>query len=174
MNLPQEVFDAAVAPVRGWLAGTACAEADRIRTEARGQAEAMVAAAQQEAEGIRRAAAAEGEAAAEAEASLRWAGVRRRAHETVLAAQEALRLELQRQVLDAVAAIRTDPRYGQFLERQYGQARALLGPDAVVGESPDGGVIAEAGSRRLDLSLPALAVRTLEFRMREVRKLWVP
>jgi vacuolar-type H+-ATPase subunit E/Vma4 len=52
------------------------------------------------------------------------------------------------------------------------QSHALLGPEATVAESPEGGVIAEAGSRRLDLSLPVLAARTLESMTQEVRELW--
>jgi vacuolar-type H+-ATPase subunit E/Vma4 len=90
----------------------------------------------------------------------------------VLARRNALRLELQRQVRESATALRTDPRYPPLLTRLTEQSHALLGPDAMVAESPDGGVVAEAGSRRLDLSLPTLATRTLESMTQEVRQLW--
>jgi hypothetical protein len=41
-----------------------------------------------------------------------------------------------------------------------------------VQESPDGGVVAVAGSRRLDLSLPVLAEREVDRLGSEVERLW--
>ena len=174
MTGQSEAFNVALAPLRGWLTRTARTTADRVREEARRQAQSIMAEAQREAESIRAIAAADGAAAAESEVSLRSARVRRQAHETVLAAQEALRAELSRQVLAAVPALRADPRYPPLMERLARQAHALLGSEATVIEAPDGGIIAEAGSRRLDLSLTVLAAGVLESRIQEVRRLWIP
>jgi len=132
----------------------------------------MVEAAQRDADRIRGVAAAEGAEAARSQAFLRSARVRRQAHEIVLARRNALRLDLQHQVCQAAVKLRADPRYPQLLARLTEQSHALLGPGATVTESPLGGVVAWAGSRRLDLSLPVLATRTLESMTQEVCELW--
>ena len=157
-GLPQRSATA-LAPVRGSLLTAAQKEAADIRRDASEQALALLHTARRE-------------ATARSGAALRSARVRRQGHETVLARQNALRLELRRQVRESAAALRTDPRYPPLLTRLTEQSHALLGPDATVAESPDGGVVAEAGSRRLDLSLPTLATRTLESMTQEVRQLW--
>jgi len=72
----------------------------------------------------------------------------------------------------SATALRTDARHPELLARLTERSHALLGRDATVTESPDGGVIAEAGSRRLDLSLPTLAAETLSRRAAEVAALW--
>lgn len=164
--------DAALAPVRESMLETARATADSIRSTARKQAQSIMAAAMEEAERIRTTAITEGEAAARSEAALRSAGVRRQAHETVLTRRNALRLEVLRQVREASVALRDDPRYPDLVARLTARSHAQLGPDATVTESPDGGIIAQAGSRRLDLSLPILAALTLESMTPEVSALW--
>jgi cell division septum initiation protein DivIVA len=164
--------DAALTPVRGSLLATAQSQASDIRRDARLEADAVLAAAESEAGRIRADAAAEGEAVARSEAALRSARVRRQAQETVLARRNALRLELQRLVLEAAAALRADPRYPQLVARLTAHGRAVLGPQATATESEDGGVVVAAGSRRLDLSLPALAARSLDSMTEEVRALW--
>ena len=72
----------------------------------------------------------------------------------------------------AASALRTDPRYPDLLDRLSERARELLGPRAVVTESPAGGIVAAWGSRRLDLSLPAVAESTLATMASEVSALW--
>jgi len=165
--------DATLAPVCESLLATARATVADTRDGAREQAQALLDAAQLEADRIRAAAASEGEAAARSEAAMRSARVRRQAHEAVLAQRNALRLDLQGQVRGSAMALRTDPRYPSLLARLTERSHALLGPDATVTESPSGGVIAEAGSRRLDLSLPALAAETLNRMTSEVDDLWL-
>ena len=68
---------------------------------------------------------------------------------------------------------RTDD-YAALRERLERLARALLGPDAEVTGHPEGGVVARAPGRRVDLSLPALADRALDRLGGEVRALWEP
>jgi cell division septum initiation protein DivIVA len=170
--LPQSSV-AALEPVRRFLRATAQAQAAEIRRAAEQQARAILAAAADDAERIRAAAEAEGEAAARSDAALRSARVRRQAHEGVLAAQESVRQELLRQLSAAAAGLRSSsPRYPELLQRLTERSRVLLGPRATVTESADGGVIAEEGSRRLDLTLPVLAVHMLESRLAQVRELW--
>lgn len=163
---------AALEPIRRWLRDAAEAQAAEIRDSAEQEAVALLAAAQAEADRIRQDAVAEGEAAARSAAALRSAQVRRRASGTVLAQQEELRLTLRREVVRAAMAARTDPRYPQLVDRLVEHGRAVLGPDATVTQSPDGGVVVERGSRRLDLSLPALATQALDERQGEVERLW--
>jgi vacuolar-type H+-ATPase subunit E/Vma4 len=154
------------------LLAAAQEEAADILREAGEEALALLDAARSEADRIRSAAAEEGEATARSQAALRSARARRQAHEAVLARRNALRLELQRQVRQCAVALRADPRYPRLVARLTEQSHARLGPEATVAESPQGGVVAEAGSRRLDLSLPVLAARTLEAMTREVGELW--
>jgi vacuolar-type H+-ATPase subunit E/Vma4 len=169
--LPQGSL-AALEPVRRSLREAAQAQAAQIQDEAEKQARIILAGARKEADQIRQAAAAEGEATARSDAALRSARVRRQAHERVLAQQESLHSDLVRQVTEAALALRTAPQYPLLIEQLTKRSHTILGPDATVVESPDGGVIAEKDSRRLDLSLPVLASRMLEPRMPEVRALW--
>lgn len=163
---------AALAPVRRSLLTAAHQEAADLRRDAAAKALAVLEAAQRDADRIRAAAAAEGAATARSQAALRSARVRRQAHETVLTRRNALRLDLQRQVRQAAVELRTDPRYPRLLALLTEQSQALLGAGATVTESPQGGVVAQAGSRRLEMSLPVLAIRTLESMTQEVCELW--
>lgn len=162
----------ALAPVRGALLAAARQEAADIRRDAGEQALALVDAARRDADRIRCAAAQEGAATARSQAVLRSARARRQAHETVLTRRSILRLALQQRVRESAVELRADPRYPRLMAQLIEQSHALLGPEATVAESPEGGVIAEAGSRRLDLSLPVLATRTLESMTPEVCALW--
>lgn len=164
--------DSTLAPLRESMLAAARATAADIRDNALEQAQALLNAAQVEADKIRATAASDGEAAARSEATMRSARVRRQAHETVLTQRSALRLTLQGQVRESAMALRTAPQYPRLLARLTERSQVLLGPDAIVTESPDGGVIAELGSRRLDLTLPTLAAETLDRMAPEVDGLW--
>ena len=164
--------DEALAPVRAALHTAAERRADLLRQDAGEQATALLTAARDEAAGIIAAAVSEGEASARVDADLRSARVRRRAHEIVLAQQSALRSELQQQVRAAAVNLRQDAGYPALLAVLTERCRAVLGAGATVSEDPAGGVVAQAGSRRLDLSLAALAARTLEEMSPQVNRLW--
>lgn len=170
-TLPTDA-EAALAPLEERLLDDARAAASAIMAEAREKADALVTEAEEEAAGIRAAAAAAGEEAARSEVALRSARVRRQAHETVLAARNELRLEVRRAVRRRASTLVEDPRYADLLERLRERARAVLGPDADLIESPEGGLVAEAGSRRLDLTLPTLADAALEGAAGQVAGLW--
>jgi hypothetical protein len=164
--------DQALAPVREALLTTAETRAELLRQDAGEQASAVLAAARAEAARIISAAISEGEASARAEAALRSARVRRQAKELVLAQQNALRRELQLQVREAALTLRQDASYPALVAVLTEQCSAVLGAEATVSEDPVGGVVAQAGSRRLDLSLPALAARTLDAMSLKVSRLW--
>jgi vacuolar-type H+-ATPase subunit E/Vma4 len=170
-GLPQR-SDTALAPVRESLLTAAQQEAADIRKDSDEQALALIDAARREADRIRAAAAEEGTRTARSQAALRSARARRTAHETVLTRQNTLRLDLLRQVRESAVQLRADPSYPRLLAQLTAQSHALLGPQATVAESRQGGVVAEAGSRRLDLSLPVLAAGMLDSMTQEVRGLW--
>jgi vacuolar-type H+-ATPase subunit E/Vma4 len=166
--------DEALIPVRKALLTAAEARAELIRHDARDQAQALLAAARGEAERAISEAVSEGETSARSDAVLRSARVRRQANEIVLAQQDALRRELQQQVREAALNLRQDASYPTLLAVLSEHGRAVLGAEATVIEDPTGGVIVQAGSRRLDLSLPALAARTLDAMSPQVSRLWTP
>lgn len=163
--------DAALAPVRTALRSAAEQRAAELRDDASRHAGAMLDGARAEAAAILAAATKDGEDAARSEAALRSSRARRQAHELVLAQRSFLRLELHRRVREVAAGLASDPRYPELLTRLTEQCRQLLGPEAGVSESPEGGVLAEAGPRRLDLSLPVLAEMVLDS-MPAARELW--
>lgn len=169
--LPPEA-DAALTPLRQAMLATSSAAAETIRSAASEQAAALIAQARHEADSIRERARADGEAVARAHAELASARARRRAHDTILAAQNSLRQALLVEVGNAATALRDDPRYPALRAGLQDYALGILGPDAQVRESPAGGIIAEAGSRRLDLTLPVLALTTVAAMPQQVSSLW--
>jgi cell division septum initiation protein DivIVA len=164
--------DLALRPLRQALFHAAEREAERIRENARREAALIAAEANAEAGRISRDAATRGEADAIADARTNSSQARRTAREKVLTAQESLRLELLGELRTAAVAAQADSRYPALLERLHRRAVAVLGPDAELSESPGGGLIGVAGTRRLDLSLPALALRRAEEMPEEVSGLW--
>ncbi len=162
----------ALAPVRSWLVDDARREADRLVGEARRAAADQLDRARQEAAQAVARAGAEGEEQAAEAAERAMARARRQARGVVLAAQEQVRSQLRDAVRDAVSTLRREPTYPAVLTALATTAREVLGPQALVHEAPDGGVLAEAGSRRVDLSLGALAERALDDLEAEVARLW--
>lgn len=157
---------------------------------------ALLSAAEVEADSTARAAATE--AAGElslAEARVADVLARVRAEAADAAAREALRVvgrarsdaggivlrarrdaydELCARVTEAALELRHDPGYGRLLETLQASARALLGEDAILEIDPPGvgGVRASSGSRYVDLSLPALAKRSLDSFGPELELAW--
>ncbi|GAB2920724.1 hypothetical protein GCM10027075_20790 [Streptomyces heilongjiangensis] len=73
-----------------------------------------------------------------------------------------------------MGALRGTEDYASLRAWLEQRARALLGPAADVAEHADGGVVARAPGRRVDLSLTALADRATDRVGGEVRTLWEP
>ncbi|ALO67313.1 hypothetical protein AS189_13410 [Arthrobacter alpinus] len=171
MNFLAPESNAALAPLRQALRTNAEEQAADIRHGASLEAAGLLASAREQAAQILARATREGEDSARSQAALRSSRVRREAQELVLAQRSAVLAELRRQLRARVSALRDDPRYPALVAGLTEHCRTLLGPSARVSESPDGGVIAEAGTRRLDLSLPVLAELALES-MPEESELW--
>jgi vacuolar-type H+-ATPase subunit E/Vma4 len=163
----------ALAPVRAWLRDAARREADAMVASARADADQQLARARAEAAELisfeRDQGAAEGAAAAARER----ARARREARTTVLRAQAALVTLLRDQARAAVLSLKDDEvDYAALREELESRARTALGPEATVAEAPAGGVVAQAGSRRVDLSLAMLADQAVSGLGVEVTRLW--
>lgn len=136
------------------------------------EADAIMAAAQRDADAIRSAARAEGESDAAAVLTAEHARVRRQARAVVLAAQREAYDELRSQVVRALSAVRDDPGYQPWRDRLAEQARTVLGTDAVVSEPAEGGVIAEKNGRRAHYTLVGLADHVITSMGADVEGLW--
>ncbi|WP_062203665.1 hypothetical protein [Demequina salsinemoris] len=159
-------------PLRADILARARADSERLDAEAEQRAAAMVAEADREAAAIASRAIDAGVAAAEADAALRSARERRRAHELRLAGRESLHHDLEAAVLERASELKASADYPALLAALEARATALLGPEATVTEDPEGGIVAVHGARRLDLTLPALARATIESMAGEVSGLW--
>ncbi|WP_207344266.1 V-type ATP synthase subunit E family protein [Arthrobacter sp. E3] len=171
MTMLSPEADGALAPIREALRSAADEEASELREAARQQVIALLADSREQAALIVAAAVKDGEAAARSEAALRSSRVRREANELVLAQRSRLLQELRQQLRTRALTLQHDQRYPALVNALTQHCLDLLGAAASVSMSPDGGVIGEAGARRLDLSLPILAGMTLES-MPEARELW--
>jgi vacuolar-type H+-ATPase subunit E/Vma4 len=165
---------AALEPVRTALLDGARAEGDALLAAADAEVAATVAAANADAAAAVDEARAQGERDAAVVRAAERARARRQARSVVLRAQRAGYDELCRRSRVAAEGLRTEPGYPVLRHRLVALARAELGPQAVVHEDPDGGVVAEAPGRRLDLRLGTLAERAVDGLGEEVAALWSP
>jgi vacuolar-type H+-ATPase subunit E/Vma4 len=166
--------DAALDPVRKALLSAARDDAAAVLRKAEQQKEALLADARRTAAELLTTARSEGEAEATAIVAARMAQSRRDARRTVLAAQRELYDELRRRCRTAAIELAATPAYEGLRRHLAERAEEQLGADATVTDSPEGGVLASVGSRRLDLSLPTLAERALDRSGAEVAELWTP
>ncbi|MEV0283576.1 hypothetical protein AB0H36_05580 [Kribbella sp. NPDC050820] len=166
------IADHALDPVRDALRAAARADAAAVLRGAEDRRDAMLASARRTGDELVADARLEGEAEATAVLTARMANSRRDARRTVLAAQRELYVELRRRCRVAAVALVGSPDYERVRKSLVAHAEELLGPEATVTDSPDGGVLASAGSRRLDLSLPAMAERVVDRSGAEVAALW--
>ena len=164
----------ALAPVRHAVLGDADAEATAIVARARAAADDTVAAAQQEVDEAVAAARRRAAAAAAARARGALDRARRDHHTEILRAEAVLHDELAARVRYAVAQLPDDPRWPTLLDRLEQLARDQLGEDAVTRRDPEPGrgVVAEAGGRRVDYGLDALATRAFAAIEHEVAESW--
>jgi vacuolar-type H+-ATPase subunit H len=162
----------ALLPVREALLARAEAEAQRLLAKVDAEADAIIARAQVEADTIRAEARAQGEADAAEVLVGQRARARRQARAVVLAAQRETYDELRSRVVRDLPALRADPAYAAWRDRRGQDVRAVLGPDAVVTEHPEGGVIGEVAGRRVAYTLTGLADRALDALGSEVEGLW--
>ncbi|HET8680717.1 MAG TPA: hypothetical protein VFM54_02405 [Micromonosporaceae bacterium] len=159
MIAPDAHVTAALAPVRDALLAAARADAQRLDAQAQAETDQVLAAARQEAQRLLAEARQRGGAEAEAAVAAEAAGARRRGRAVIMRARREAYESLVTAARAAVAELRGDPAYPATRDRLAAAARAALGPDAGVREAAGGGVVAEAGARRVDLSLSGFAER---------------
>jgi vacuolar-type H+-ATPase subunit E/Vma4 len=170
-RLPGEALGALI-PVQTALRAQAQAAADTVLAEAHRDAEQVRAEARRHAMEILAAGRAEGEQEAAAAVAARLIKRRREAQAVILAARRALYDELRRRCREAARTLSEDPEYPILQQQLTKHAMVRLGTTASVRESAEGGVVAVDGSRRLDLSLPALADHELDRLGGEVEGMW--
>jgi hypothetical protein len=154
-------FVASLVPVRAALHVSARRDGERAVADADAATAAAQAVATAEAEQILAEARSAGAADAAAFAATERARADRRAREALLAAQREEYDGLRDAARTAASALRLDPGWPRLRARLLAAARALLGPDAVIGDATGGGVAGRVPGRRLDLSLAVLADRAL-------------
>jgi vacuolar-type H+-ATPase subunit E/Vma4 len=160
-------------PVREALLAQAEAEAERLVSQAEDRAAAQVAQAEEQKAALVRRARAEGEAAAELEAASELTHARRHARTLILEAKRAVYDDVRREAQAAVDHLRSEPRYGELLERLSARAREELGSGAELElDPPDGGVVGRVENRRVDHTLPVLVERCLAEHAGELERLW--
>ena len=166
------IANAALDPVRTALRAAAHADAAEALRKAHQRTDELLADARRTADEILDTARADGEAEATAAVNVRLAQSRRDARRSMLTAQRELYDELRQRCRAAATALAEGPGYEELRAHLVERALAQLGSDATVTDCADGGVLASAGDRRLDLTLPTLAERALERSGAEVAELW--
>lgn len=156
-------------PLRASLLALARAEARSALEAAHREAGERRAAAGVEAAELIRRATAERDAAAGAARAGRLLQARRDARAIVLRARREACDELRAAARSAAAGLRADDGLRGHLAAI---AREQLGNEAELVEPPEGGVIARAGERLVDYSLPAMVDRCLTGLGAELEELW--
>lgn len=164
----------ALAPVREALLARAREDAERACADAESEVAARVDAARTEVAALVAEARAQGELDTRALVELERARARRAARALVLGARRQAYEELRAACREATAALLAGPSYPAVRERLVAEAQDALGPDAVIEEAPEGGVLARVPGRRVDLSCAALAERALASLGTDVEQLWAP
>lgn len=159
-------------PVRAELLSRAAADADRVIAEARQEAARILEQGHDKARQLTEKARATGEAAGFALAAEQQAALRRALRRDVLAAKDNGYQQWRRHAREAVLRLRDEPEYPRWCETLRGAAAGVLGDGAEVTDHPDGGVVAQLGCRRVDLSLPAIADRALDEIAADIDELW--
>ncbi|CAL9656869.1 V-type proton ATPase subunit E [Streptomyces sp. enrichment culture] len=161
-------------PVRAELLRAAHADADALLARTGRQAATLLDDARAEARAILDEARRQGEADGSDAARDLLVRARREARSRTLAARREAYEGLRREAAERVGRLRRTDGYAALRAGLEHRARVLLGAAAEVSEHADGGVVARAPGRRIDLSLTALADRALDRMGGEVRSLWEP
>jgi vacuolar-type H+-ATPase subunit E/Vma4 len=163
---------AALQPVRLRLLECARADAEREIAEAQQGAQHVLAAARDQAAQLAETARAAGRAAAETVSAQRRAALQRELRGSVLAARCDIYQQWYRRGTEAVLRLRNDSAYPHWAAALRAAAQATLGADTQLSEHPTGGVVAEAGQRRIDLSLAGIAARVLDDTTAQLDEPW--
>lgn len=164
---------AALEPVRSALLRRARADAARTRAAAEADAARVRAAAEAKAAEILARARAGGAADAAELRDAQRARTRRAVRALELAAQRDAHDDLRTAAAAAVRErLRDRPGDAALRESLVVVAHRLLGPHAVVTDAAGGGIVAEAGGRRVDLTLDALTARAVDRLGADLDGLW--
>jgi vacuolar-type H+-ATPase subunit E/Vma4 len=151
-----------LAPVRDALQAAALRDVARLLAAAGDHAVAIENNARVRAAEIRSRARDAGAAATLAALEVERARVRRRGRARVLRAQMEAYAELRTQIRAAVSTMRDTGEYPVLRAGMVAAATRWLGPDAEIIDADGGGIRAQLGSRRMDLSLVSLADRAAD------------
>ena len=161
-------------PVREALLARARAEADGVLAAADATVAAAVRSARADADDLLGQARRQGEADAAGVLADERTRARRRARTVVLTAEREAYDELRRRVRAAVADLADDPAYAALQTALAERARSEFGAGATVRDDGTGGVVAEAGDRRMAYRLADLADLAVGALGPEVEGLWGP
>ena len=162
----------ALGPVRAALLDRARADAATEVARAEEEARVILQEAERRADAVREEARTRGEADSQAVLVATRARARREARSVVLGAQSEVAGALCARVHAGLPGLRDDPAFADVERRLESQARELLGPEARLTPDPSGGFVAEAGGRRMELTLAAVADRLIERLGPELQSLW--
>ncbi|MEU0216600.1 hypothetical protein ABZ281_16395 [Streptomyces sp. NPDC006265] len=170
---PEQTTDA-LSPVRAGLLRAAHADVETLLAQAEREAAARLDQARAEARAILDEARRQGEADGSDAARDLLVRARRDARSRTLAARREAYQQLRHETAERVRALRGTNGYASLRAWLEQRARVLLGSAAEISEHPDGGVVARAPGRWVDLSLTTLADRAVDRMRGEVRSLWKP
>jgi vacuolar-type H+-ATPase subunit E/Vma4 len=162
----------ALQPVRAEILRRAAADAEQLIADARDEATRIIEQAREMERQITETARAAGESAAALIVAEQGAALERSLRHELLAAQDNAYQQWRRRGTQAVLRLRDEPDYSRWRDLLRGNASAVLGADAQVKDDPGGGIVAQLGHRRVDLSLSAIAQRALDRIAPEVDGLW--
>lgn len=146
---------------------------EEVLAAARAGADAQVLDARRRRDELVARAEAEGRATADELLTRDRARARRDAVAVVLAARRAALVAVRAHVGDAVGGLRSAADYPELLHALAARATARLGDGTHVEcDPPGGGVVATAGSRRIDYTLPALADRACDALGESIEAVW--
>jgi hypothetical protein len=171
-TLDLALADAALTPVREALEERAKRDAAHLMDRADAEIGEQLELARSRAAEILGQAREQGESDAAAYLAAERSRIRGNARRVQLAQRRAVYDRLLESSTEAVVRLREEPGYPGLLSRLSALARQVLGDAPVLSEARSGGLIATAGRRRLDLSLPELADRAVVRLGADVEELW--
>lgn len=162
----------ALEPVAAELRRRGDADTARILAAAREDARAEVERAEREAAAIIERARIDGVARALAHMTEAERRARREARTSVLAAQQVAYDRWRRESIAAVLRLSTEPGFAGLSDRLRDRAVRLLGTSVRITADATGGLVAEAGGRRLDYRLTTIAAQALDGVEPDIDGLW--
>jgi vacuolar-type H+-ATPase subunit E/Vma4 len=149
-------------------------QAREIRAAAERRALQTLDATRAEAEALLAGRRARAERRAELEERRHLARARADAHALVLHAQRSVLADATEAAHASAHAVRSDPRWARLSERLAADARQRLARfgSVRISATPDGGLVAQAGSLQIDHSLGAQVERALRTLASDLQRLW--